>query len=223
MPVISASTEQHRPKGVIAVIAPWNFPFAIAMSDSTPALIAGNGVVLKPDNKTALCTLFGVGAAVRGRPAARSDAGRLRRRTRRRTEPDRELRLRHVHRLDRDRPHHRRAGRAQSDRLQPRAGRQEPDAGAGRRQPRRRDPGRGLRRLRQHRPGVHAYRADLRARQGVRRVRAPIRRPPQRNWAPTAGASYDTDPEIGSLVSVDHMERVAARMSRTRAQRAPPC
>ncbi len=60
MPVISTSTAQHRPKGVIAVIAPWNFPFAIAMSDSTPALIAGNGVVLKPDNKTALCTLLGV-------------------------------------------------------------------------------------------------------------------------------------------------------------------
>lgn len=60
MPVISSSIQQHRPKGVVAVIAPWNFPFAIAMSDSTPALIAGNGVVLKPDNKTALCTLFGV-------------------------------------------------------------------------------------------------------------------------------------------------------------------
>ncbi|WP_460699658.1 succinic semialdehyde dehydrogenase [Nocardia thraciensis] len=60
MPFITTSTEQHRPKGVVAVIAPWNFPFAISMSDSTPALIAGNGVVLKPDNKTALCTLFGV-------------------------------------------------------------------------------------------------------------------------------------------------------------------
>ncbi|MBB5913423.1 acyl-CoA reductase-like NAD-dependent aldehyde dehydrogenase [Nocardia transvalensis] len=60
MPVITTSTEQHRPKGVVAVIAPWNFPFAISMSDSIPALIAGNGVVLKPDNKTALCTLFGV-------------------------------------------------------------------------------------------------------------------------------------------------------------------
>ncbi|MBF6173275.1 succinic semialdehyde dehydrogenase [Nocardia blacklockiae] len=60
MPIITTSTEQHRPKGVVAVIAPWNFPFAISMSDSVPALIAGNGVVLKPDNKTALCTLYGV-------------------------------------------------------------------------------------------------------------------------------------------------------------------
>ncbi|MBO0852999.1 MAG: succinate-semialdehyde dehydrogenase (NADP(+)) [Nocardia sp.] len=60
MPIISGSVEQHRPKGVVAVIAPWNFPFAISISDSVPALIAGNGVVLKPDNKTALCTLYGV-------------------------------------------------------------------------------------------------------------------------------------------------------------------
>ncbi|WP_280346121.1 succinic semialdehyde dehydrogenase [Nocardia abscessus] len=60
MPLLTTSTEQHRPKGLVAVIAPWNFPFAIALSDAMPALIAGNGVVLKPDNKTALCVLFGV-------------------------------------------------------------------------------------------------------------------------------------------------------------------
>ncbi|MEV6429527.1 succinic semialdehyde dehydrogenase [Nocardia sp. NPDC051463] len=60
MPLLTGSTEQHRPKGVVAVIAPWNFPFAIALSDAMPALMAGNGVVLKPDNKTALCALFGV-------------------------------------------------------------------------------------------------------------------------------------------------------------------
>lgn len=60
MPLITSSIEQHRPKGLVAVIAPWNFPFAIALSDAMPALMAGNGVVLKPDNKTALCVLFGV-------------------------------------------------------------------------------------------------------------------------------------------------------------------
>ncbi|MFF0489463.1 succinic semialdehyde dehydrogenase [Nocardia sp. NPDC004068] len=60
MPLITTSTEQHRPKGVVAVISPWNFPFAISLSDTVPALIAGNGVVLKPDNKTALCVLYGV-------------------------------------------------------------------------------------------------------------------------------------------------------------------
>ncbi|WP_310962288.1 succinic semialdehyde dehydrogenase [Nocardioides terrisoli] len=60
IPVVSRSTEVHVPKGVIALISPWNFPFAISLSDSMPALIAGNGVVLKPDNKSALCVTYGV-------------------------------------------------------------------------------------------------------------------------------------------------------------------
>ncbi len=60
VPVLSTSTEIHHPKGVVGIIAPWNFPFAMALSDAVPALIAGNGVVLKPDNKTALAALYGV-------------------------------------------------------------------------------------------------------------------------------------------------------------------
>ena len=60
VPVLSHSTEVRRPKGVVAIIAPWNFPFATGISDTIPALIAGNGVVLKPDNKTALSPLLGV-------------------------------------------------------------------------------------------------------------------------------------------------------------------
>ena len=60
VPFISYSTEVRRPKGVVAIIAPWNFPFATGISDTIPALIAGNGVVLKPDNKTALSPLYGV-------------------------------------------------------------------------------------------------------------------------------------------------------------------
>lgn len=39
----------RKPKGVVAVIAPWNFPFAIAGAWTTaPALLEGNTVVLKP-------------------------------------------------------------------------------------------------------------------------------------------------------------------------------
>jgi aldehyde dehydrogenase (NAD+)/succinate-semialdehyde dehydrogenase/glutarate-semialdehyde dehydrogenase len=60
VPFLSSSTEVRRPKGVVAIIAPWNFPFATGISDTIPALIAGNGVVLKPDNKTALSPLLGV-------------------------------------------------------------------------------------------------------------------------------------------------------------------
>jgi succinate-semialdehyde dehydrogenase/glutarate-semialdehyde dehydrogenase len=60
VPVISSSTEIRVPKGVVGIIAPWNFPFATGLSDAVPALMAGNGVVLKPDNKTALSPLFGI-------------------------------------------------------------------------------------------------------------------------------------------------------------------
>jgi len=60
VPVVSSSTEIRQPKGVVGVIAPWNFPFATGISDAIPALMAGNGVVLKPDNKTALSPLYGV-------------------------------------------------------------------------------------------------------------------------------------------------------------------
>ena len=60
VPVLSTSTEIRQPKGVVGIIAPWNFPFATGLSDAIPALMAGNGVVLKPDNKTALSPLYGV-------------------------------------------------------------------------------------------------------------------------------------------------------------------
>jgi succinate-semialdehyde dehydrogenase/glutarate-semialdehyde dehydrogenase len=60
VPFLSTSTEIRQPKGVVGIIAPWNFPFATGISDAIPALIAGNGVVLKPDNKTALSPLYGI-------------------------------------------------------------------------------------------------------------------------------------------------------------------
>ncbi|HEX5954728.1 MAG TPA: aldehyde dehydrogenase family protein, partial [Solirubrobacterales bacterium] len=39
---------QYAPRGVAAVIAPWNFPFAIPTGMTAAALAAGNSVVLKP-------------------------------------------------------------------------------------------------------------------------------------------------------------------------------
>jgi aldehyde dehydrogenase (NAD+) len=36
------------PKGVVASISPWNFPFILTMRSIAPALATGNGVVLKP-------------------------------------------------------------------------------------------------------------------------------------------------------------------------------
>jgi RHH-type transcriptional regulator, proline utilization regulon repressor / proline dehydrogenase / delta 1-pyrroline-5-carboxylate dehydrogenase len=42
------NTMRYFPRGVAAVIAPWNFPLAIPMGMTVAALAAGNSVVLKP-------------------------------------------------------------------------------------------------------------------------------------------------------------------------------
>lgn len=42
----------HRPMGVIAVIAPWNYPFFLPTACVLPALACGNAVVLKPSEFT---------------------------------------------------------------------------------------------------------------------------------------------------------------------------
>lgn len=43
---------RHRPRGVCAVISPWNFPLAIACGMTVAALVTGNPVVLKPAEQT---------------------------------------------------------------------------------------------------------------------------------------------------------------------------
>jgi succinate-semialdehyde dehydrogenase/glutarate-semialdehyde dehydrogenase len=45
------------PRGVIGIIAPWNFPFSIPMGEALMAVIAGNGVVIKPSEITPLIAL----------------------------------------------------------------------------------------------------------------------------------------------------------------------
>lgn len=45
------------PLGVVAVIAPWNFPLPIAAWGTAPALAAGNAVLLKPAEATPLTAL----------------------------------------------------------------------------------------------------------------------------------------------------------------------
>ncbi len=42
----------HQPRGVCAVIAPWNFPLAICCGMTTAALVTGNTVVVKPAEQT---------------------------------------------------------------------------------------------------------------------------------------------------------------------------
>ena len=47
------------PKGVVGIIAPWNYPFNLALIDGLPALLAGNAVVIKPDAQSMLTALLG--------------------------------------------------------------------------------------------------------------------------------------------------------------------
>jgi succinate-semialdehyde dehydrogenase/glutarate-semialdehyde dehydrogenase len=44
---------EYRPYGVVAVIAPWNYPLVLALPPVLAALLAGNTVVLKPSEVTA--------------------------------------------------------------------------------------------------------------------------------------------------------------------------
>src|SRR5579863_2327509 len=60
----------RQPMGVVAAIAPWNFPFPIATWKVAPALAAGNCVVLKPARQSPLTALrLGELAAEAGLPA----------------------------------------------------------------------------------------------------------------------------------------------------------
>jgi acyl-CoA reductase-like NAD-dependent aldehyde dehydrogenase len=45
---------EHEPVGVVGVIAPWNFPFAIPFTQAAFAVAAGNAVVVKPSELTPL-------------------------------------------------------------------------------------------------------------------------------------------------------------------------
>jgi RHH-type proline utilization regulon transcriptional repressor/proline dehydrogenase/delta 1-pyrroline-5-carboxylate dehydrogenase len=44
----------YEPRGVVAVIAPWNFPLAILCGMTTAALVTGNTVVMKPAEQSAV-------------------------------------------------------------------------------------------------------------------------------------------------------------------------
>src|SRR6478672_12939386 len=57
LPVLSRAVEYHRPKGVVGIVSPWNYPLSLAVTDAIPALLAGNAVVLRPDLQGSLTAL----------------------------------------------------------------------------------------------------------------------------------------------------------------------
>lgn len=46
------SSIHYEPKGVVLIIAPWNYPFQLTINPLIPALAAGNTVVIKPSELT---------------------------------------------------------------------------------------------------------------------------------------------------------------------------
>lgn len=61
-PIIPSDTKEgfkryiHRdPVGVVAIVAPWNYPYLTSVNTIVPALLSGNAVVLKHSHQTPLC------------------------------------------------------------------------------------------------------------------------------------------------------------------------
>lgn len=57
VPGLTKAVVHRHPYGVVGLIAPWNYPLSLAVSDALPALVAGNAVVLKPALQTTLTAL----------------------------------------------------------------------------------------------------------------------------------------------------------------------
>ncbi|HEV7648576.1 MAG TPA: succinic semialdehyde dehydrogenase [Actinophytocola sp.] len=71
LPFATRVTELRHPKGVVSVISPFNYPLSDGICDVIPALMAGNGVVFKPDTQTALTPLHARELLIKaGLPAA---------------------------------------------------------------------------------------------------------------------------------------------------------
>lgn len=58
VPALTRTWEAHLPVGVCGFITPWNYPLTMGATDAMAALVAGNGVVVKPDAQTPLSALW---------------------------------------------------------------------------------------------------------------------------------------------------------------------
>ena len=58
LPLLTSTVELHHPVGVVGVIAPWNFPLILSITDALAALLAGNAVVLRPDVQSSFSALW---------------------------------------------------------------------------------------------------------------------------------------------------------------------
>ncbi len=59
-PLFTAARVNSIPVGLVGFIVPWNYPLSLGITDVTAALMAGNGVILKPDSMTPHTALWAV-------------------------------------------------------------------------------------------------------------------------------------------------------------------
>ena len=213
------------PVGVVGMITPWNFPVAIPSWKCFPALLAGNGIVLKPSEHAPACAEAFVDACVEGGVPAGliqlvhgiAEPGRRARRAPRR-------RRRELHRLGADRPQGRRRGHGdRPPARQPRARRQERHGRARRRRPRPRRRRRHLRRVRHRRPALHLHLAADRPPGDRRRARRAASSPaPRRSASATRSIpATDVGPVINGAAGDAH-RRHGRRRGRRGRRRSPP-
>jgi acyl-CoA reductase-like NAD-dependent aldehyde dehydrogenase len=58
LPIITTAWEYRQPVGVVGVVAPWNFPLILGITDLLAALAAGNAVLLRPDEQSSFTALW---------------------------------------------------------------------------------------------------------------------------------------------------------------------
>ena len=60
LPIFTKTFVLSQPKGVIGIISPWNYPLVLSICDALPAILAGNTVVIRPDNQTIWSAIRGL-------------------------------------------------------------------------------------------------------------------------------------------------------------------
>ncbi|HEU5484612.1 MAG TPA: succinic semialdehyde dehydrogenase [Microlunatus sp.] len=59
-PLLTRVDKGYVPRGLVGIIAPWNYPLSPTISDGLAALVAGNALLLKPDLQTPYAALAAV-------------------------------------------------------------------------------------------------------------------------------------------------------------------
>ncbi|MBP8918397.1 MAG: aldehyde dehydrogenase family protein [Micropruina sp.] len=60
LPLVTRATQRRSAHGVVGIVTPWNYPFALSLGETVAAILAGNAVVLRPDPRTSLSVLWGL-------------------------------------------------------------------------------------------------------------------------------------------------------------------